>query len=480
MPQIFSIASTDLDHAWVVPRYQTKQVVQSIVNSLRLNVRPLSDVAAISSGIYMRHYAAEGVPYLRVDNIRRLVMNCTREDLVFVSKEEVERYIPERCRGRKQDILVARTGTLGKATLVTDMFDGCVLSQHVSKITVASRDFISPACLCLYLNSELGTGQLIDSGMGSTRPELTHLALSSLAVPAIPVDVQQCFNARLQRALGDYGLLTEQLASLIREANQVLGIPESMTDDNVTDNGALGPKIVTLESSELEDIWLPNRYSAVVRSALDHIKSRFNVIRLEELTDIKRGKGTRISQYRRAGVPFLRTSSLINQSIEPLPEHYAESSVDNGVNEVIKDGDIIFSIEGKIGQVALLSSELRLLALKNHIELVRLKNRGYPPYQQPELTGWVYLVLASSLGKIQCIGNTVVQSTIPGLASRLRQFYIPLPRDSARITQQLRRLGTAAYETSRRVLGVILILQRIQEDFNMMMDGLIERKGAQT
>lgn len=474
MPQIFSMATEDLSDTWTVPRYQTRQVVQSIVKSLRLDVRPLSNLSTISSGLYMREYTPEGVPYVRVDNVRRLVMNSSREDLVFVSQEEVDRFVSERCRGRRGDVLVARTGTLGKAMLLTDIFDGCVLSQHVSKITVVSRDFISPPCLCLYLNSDFGSSQLIASGMGSTRPELTHQALSSVVVPAIPADVQQGFDIRFHKALEEYTLLMQQLDSLLRETDQFLGIPGNIMAGNGAGNAAPSPRTFTVESSRLEDIWLPNRYSAVVRSALGHIKGSFDVTPLEALADIKRGKGTRISQYRRTGVPFLRTSSLINHSIEPLPEHYAESSCDNGINELILDGDIIFSIEGKIGQAALLSSALRLVALKNHIELVRIK-REVPPYQKPELIGWVYLILAGNLGKIQCIGNTVVQSTIPGLASRLRQFYIPLPKDSTRITEQVKRLGTAAYDTSRRMLDAVIFLQRIQQDFNVMMDGLIEQ-----
>lgn len=476
MPQISSVASTDLDQTWVVPRYLTRQVVQSSAGLGRLDMRLLSDLAAISSGLYMRRYVADGVPYIRVDNIRRLVLNRTREDLVFISKEE-ERCVPERCRGRRHDILVARTGTLGKATLVLDRFDGCVLSQHVSKITVVSREFISPACLCLYLNSELGRSQLIDRGLGSTRPELTHLALSDIVVPAIPGDLQQSFDARLIGTLEDYQSLTERLALLLCETNEILGIPDSVTLGNVASNQALGPGILTLRSSELEDIWLPNRYSAVIRSALSHIRDRFSMIPLGELADIKRGRGTRVSQYRSSGVSFLLTSSLINQSIEPLPEHYAESSGDNGVIEVINDGDLIFSIEGRIGQAALLSSELRLLALKNHIELVRLKHNSYPPYRQPELAGWIYLVLAGNLGKIQCIANTVVQGTIPGLASRLREFYVPLPIGGG-VTHQVKRLGSTAYDTSRQALRVLLTLQRVQEDFNVMMDRLIKREGT--
>ena len=468
MPQVFSMATQDLSDTWTVPRYQTRQVVQSFAKSLRLDARPLSNLSTISSGVYMREYIPEGIPYVRVDNVRRLVMNSSTEDLVFVSREEVEHSVPERCRGQTGDILVARTGTLGKAMLLTYVFDGCVLSQHVSKITVVSKDFISRPCLCLYLNSELGSSQLIASGMGSTRPELTHQALSSIVVPRIPPDVQENFDIRFHKALGQYTQLTQQLASLLGETDQVLGIPPG----NGIGDTAPSPRTFTVESSELEDIWLPNRYSAVVRSALGHIKSRFDVTPLEALADIKRGKGTRVSQYRRAGVPFLRTSSLINHSIEPLPEHYAESSCDNGINEPIWDGDIIFSIEGKIGQAALLSSALRLVALKNHIELVRVK-REVPPYQKPELIGWVYLVLASNLGRIQCIGNTVVQSTIPGLASRLRQFYIPLPKGNTAVTQQVKRLGSAAYDTSRGLLDVVLTLQRIQEDFNVMMDELI-------
>jgi restriction endonuclease S subunit len=117
------------------------------------------------------------------------------------------------------------------------------------------------------------------------------------------------------------------------------------------------------------------------------------------------------------GIPFVRTSSLINYGIDPFPDHYASDELTELFDQPVYPGDILVSMEGKIGQVAYLTQADNCV-FKNHIELVRC----HPGYNSM----FLFLFLSSKLGKSQIDKQTVIQATIPGLGDRLRNVLVPI------------------------------------------------------
>ena len=150
---------------------------------------------------------------------------------------------------------------------------------------------------------------------------------------------------------------------------------------------------------------------------MHRLQDDFQVANLEDIAEVSRGKGTLSFDYSKTGVPFVRTSSLMNHGIDPFPDHYASSGVVEKYKQPIDSQHILYSIEGKVGEVAILT-EAEKCVIKNHVEWVRAIN--------DEDSIWIYLCLTSSIGRTQAIMHTVVQATIPGLSSKLRKFLIPI------------------------------------------------------
>lgn len=470
MPLIFSIQPNVLGQTWTVPQYKMRsQLNESEANS-KLEFCRLGDIANIASGQYVRSYSDRGVPYLRVNNIRKVILNVSSCDIVYIPYKELSETVTDRCICKTGDVLISRTGTLGKAALVSGQFDGCMISQHLTRLTIFNRGIISPERLCLFFNSPLGSSQLISKGMGSSRLELTHEALADIKVPALDSESRAVFDRRLKGLIDNYYEQINKLSSLVNDVERVIGMTRSQKTERSStfedfpvnrNNDGCDSHSFSLSLHELDELWLPKRYLPEIMNMLGKVEQDFRCVNLEDITSVNRGKGTTVSEYCNAGMPFLRTSSLINHSIDPFPDHYANQYTFERFGQPIEDGDIIFSIEGKIGQVAMLFSDLPV-TIKNHIELVRTKEARHN-YCREELSGWIFLILSSKFGKIQAFRNSVVQSTIPGLAHRLRKFRIPFD-DKTR--SAVKSLGRQAYTVSREVMCAIAGLQTIQNDFS--------------
>jgi hypothetical protein len=102
----------------------------------------IDGVCDVASGVYSDSYSPAttrgAVPYLRVNNVREFVPNVTPCDLEYV--------IPRSDWGNRVcvahgDVIIARTGTLGRAFVVPRSLDGAVMSQHVTRLRL--RQFSS-------------------------------------------------------------------------------------------------------------------------------------------------------------------------------------------------------------------------------------------------------------------------------------------------------------------------------------------------
>lgn len=444
----FEVPYNALQDVLSVPLHRIRLATMSLADT-ESAISSLEEIADISSGMYIDQYSPQGLPYLRVDNIRPFILS--QEDLVYISPIQVKS--KKRITVENEDVLIARTGTLGKATLATGPIVGAVISQHVTRLKCKGQ--VQPGYLAAFLNSEIGKYQLIYGGFGSTRLELTHQAIKAIKIPIIDNETQNEIHRRVIKALQDYNESIRLFDQAVEELEQV--IMDSFQVPAPTN-------FFEVSEGDLTDLWTPRyyvpRYDALVRWLRENFEYKY----LSDVARIERGKGTKISEYAKSGIPFVRTSSLINYGIDPFPDHYASDDLTEAFNQPTQSGDILVSIEGKVGQVAYLT-KADSCVFKNHIELVRCHG-SYDPML-------IFLILASKIGKFQMKKQMVVQSTIPGLNDRLRDVIIPTyPRSASQVaffekkTQYLCQLG---YEAAGLRDLAVKNMRAIQEELTSII-----------
>lgn len=428
----FELSPDELGDRLVVPLYRARHVIDGLAASGKFPVEALGSFAQIASGTYVRGYAASGSTYLRVDNVREYVVNLNEEDTVFVASDA--RGITSRTMLREGDVLISRTGTLGKASLATKELAGAVLSQHLTRLTLPKSGW-SPGYVAAFLNSPLGKVQLLYSGYGSTRQELTHSALRGVRVVKAPSRLQRKIHELVTRGAD---LLYDSIGRYRRAVAQVesaLGLVSSRPT---------GKQTFEIPSGQLHDLWTAEFYRPAYVKLVRSLERDYVCARLGDIASIQRGRGTRVSDYATVGVPFIRTTSLINFGLDPFPDHYATDEVHSLYDQPVRKGDLLFSMEGKIGQAAFLT-DTDMCVFKNHIELVRC-NDGVDPML-------VFLVLCGVVGQWQARKLTVIQATLPGMANRLREVLVPLrPRADDRLGEWQQLAGAAVrtgYEAAR-------------------------------
>ena len=381
----------------------------------------LGEICDISSGLYVKTYVgaeSEGaVPYIRVDTVRAFVPNLSTGDLAYVDA----RHIPslDRVTVSCGDVVLPRTATLGRALVVPKALDGAVMSQHVTRLRLNRGCGYSAHALCAFLNSPTGQAVVRAQASGTTRLELNHDALSNVGVPVVVRDVEvdpeleERFSHLVERPM-------RAMEEAWRRCDALVGLEQAKSD--VPPQRQLFR--VSWDEGPFVSSLVPRFHQSRAAGEEARLGDRFKLAALADIADIRRGAGTTSREYEADGLPYLRTSSLVNHGIEVVTEHYGSEATYERHGQGVGAGDVLLTIEGKVGLVALLAPEERVL-IKNHIEFIR------PKADCPVPAAFISAWLGGGFIQEMLRGLTVVQTTIPGIASASRTLPVPVGRHRA-------------------------------------------------
>lgn len=403
----FDFPQSNLDNKLVVPHYEVRNILNNI--NREFETVSIGDCADVNSGSYVPEYVSEseGVPYIRVGNIREFQFNLNEDDTEYVNPDHPD--LTDRVFVEEEDVVIPRTGTLGNAAIATHGTVDTVMSQHVTRITFED---INPYYATAFLNTEFGEEQMLHSGHGSTRKELTHKSLKRIEIPVIEGEVDAIADS-VKKAKEAEHRGNEKIKEALDMFRRGMGIDiRELPSDKIFSTSEENIK------NEKYHSFIPSHYKPEYQECIKQIESNFECEPLDALADIERGQGTTVDEYSTEGIPFVRPSDLINWGIDPYPDHFATLDTYKTFDQESKTHDILYSIEGKVGQSAILLEEEKCV-FKNHIERIRINEQKIDPV-------FVFLFLNTKLGEYQVNTKKVVQTTIPGIAGRIREILIPL------------------------------------------------------
>lgn len=125
------------------------------------------------------------------------------------------------------------------------------------------------------------------------------------------------------------------------------------------------------------------------------------------------------------GVPMLRVNNFTGQSLDLSQVLRISPEIESKHERTrIKPGDVLVTIVGSVGKVAIASNELNGWNIARAVALIRPK--------EPALSRWISFVLRSPVAQHQLgvSANTTVQTTIN--LKDLRGLQIPMPSDRSR------------------------------------------------
>ena len=139
-------------------------------------------------------YPAEGVPFLRVQNIMSNYFNLG--DIVYLSPEQ-NREI-QRSQLRRNDVLFTITGSYGKSSVVPSRLAGANINQH--SVRIAVQKDVNPFFLSCFLNTTYGRAQTDKYIVGISRPALDYRSIKQFSVPVFSDEFQFAIESALKTA----------------------------------------------------------------------------------------------------------------------------------------------------------------------------------------------------------------------------------------------------------------------------------------
>lgn len=374
-------------------------------------------------GRYKRIYTSEdkGEPFYLPSQLEEIYPKPSK----WISAKTAS--LLEKDRIKESNLLISRSGTIGKCTISSRSSIGKIFSDDVIRITF--RSTYDLGYVYAYLNTEEGLKLLQSNNYGAVIDHIEPEHLKNLPIPNAPEEIKRSIH---DAVIASYDL-RDQSNDLIDEAQRLLyetlGLPEKMDLKPKYYAPQAGFRCFTMSSNELN-----NRFD--VSYHLPEIKEILSLIS-KQAAEVTTLGNPRISKeiilagvFKRtyvnkdSGTPFLGGRDITQ--LAPKVEKYLSYSVHKvRIHKELEvfENYILISDRGTIGKVQIVPKHWNGWAVsQNIIKLIPISL---------SIAGYIYIYLQTSLGqaliKRETYGSVVDMIDDNNVAS----IPIPLLKDNS-------------------------------------------------
>ncbi len=290
--------------------------LQSLCNDLRQDIVD----GPFGSELQRKDYITEGIPVLKIQNIKPFTVELKKMDYVSAAKfHELKRHAY-----RRGDIVMTKLGKpLGVAALVEDLDEGLIVADLVR--IRAQR--INTRYLCYHLNSQRTNDFINSMQKGTTRPRITLSVVRELPI-AVPSPEEQ-----------------RRIVGILDEAFDGIATAKANAEKNLQNARALF-------ESHLQSVFTQRGKGWVEKP-------------LGEVYDVR--DGTHDSpKYHATGYPLITSKNLKREGLSFDDVKLISEQDYRKINErsAVHKGDVLFAMIGTIGNPTLVMVEPNF-AVKN-------------------------------------------------------------------------------------------------------------------
>ena len=327
------------------------------------------------------------------------------------------------------DILLTNTGKyLGFSSIVPKKITKGNINQNIIRIRFIKENYMNNVFLNFFFNSKTGQN-IIESFLTLTGQK--YLNMNKLRDFKIPKNISKDLKHFCNNTYLEIEKLNEKSDLLLEEAKNLFYKTLNIDFEKIKK-----PKFFSVNLNEFkeDDLWTPKFSYPFYKNIITEIKKKFKVVRIEEICDIKKGDEVGSENYKsyleskENDISFIRTSDLVNYEIDNYPDFFIDKTIYEDLSQDIKEKDVLFSKDGKIGMSALVCKNDKFILSSGLIrarlikEKLKIKNISYLTQE------YLFLILSlREIGHFQAIRRTVVASTIPHLREgNINKIEIPI------------------------------------------------------
>ncbi len=389
-------------------------------------------------------YQNEGVPFLSVKNISAGYLDLS--DIKYISKEEHEELI-KRCKPQRDDVLVCRIGTLGKALRINTDAE---FSVFVSLGLIKTGNKILSDYICAVINSGYGADWIHANKAGGAMHtyKINLNDLNMLPIPIPPIAEQDRILDCIGEIQGNIAVIDEMQEKYYKDIELLksklidAGICGKLTRSMSADEGAdtlysrirAERKRSAREGKIKKDVELPE---VLEEDYPFEIPSTWKWIRLGNVVSVLGGK--RIPAGRKlttddTGHKYIRVSEMKDRTVITSNLLFVPEDVYHSISRyIIKKEDVYITVAGSIGRVGKIPEEIDGANLTENADRLVFTNLDQD---------WLIYCLSSSVVQKQ-IEMLTTQVAQPKLAiKRIQAFIIPLPplEEQKRIAEKIEEI----------------------------------------
>jgi restriction endonuclease S subunit len=213
-----------MDAEYFHPLYiEMEKILEQTSKNPNFSIVALQDISTkIRKGIFSilkTEYRPQGVPFIRVSNIKNLMIH--KEDLTYISEERNEK--EKKTCLYPNDIVVVKGGVgVGEVGIIPSHMPMVNISQDVIGISIRSGKAF-PEYVCTYLASKFGRSWFTRNRSIVAQPHLELLPVREMPIPLVSFNRQQEIAGWIKEAIEEYRKAEGSYAEAERLLNAILG-----------------------------------------------------------------------------------------------------------------------------------------------------------------------------------------------------------------------------------------------------------------
>lgn len=283
----------------------------------------------------------------------------------------------DRLKVNPTDLLITRSGSVGRATIAGRRLHGMAVSEHVIRVELDPDS--AWGFLCAFLLSSAGKTLLLRGRFGANVPELEPHHIDAVPVPCFPgqeEEIHELMREAVETRDAAAALIDESNGALLAalgipafEFEEAVFLPKATTSALHTAN----PHAFAVSSADLQERLDGSFHVPIAQAALTTLEeSGVKLKRLAELSEeiYVAPRFARIYVGADRGVPFLQGRSI--PQYRPIDlQHISRRHTKNLSNWIIEQDSVLVTCSGTIGRVALSTEGEHGWAASQHIMRVR-------------------------------------------------------------------------------------------------------------
>jgi len=442
--------------------YYNPKYLKLIKNLDKLrDLRTLDDVARVFDGpfgsqLHCSDYVQEGIPFLRVQNVKENEINLN--NLVFISKEDHERL--KRSALVPGNVVMTKTGWLGIAAVIPRSLEECNIRADLAGIVIKQeyKKTINPYYLASYLNSKFGRFQSKRFNTGSTRPRILINYVKKIRIPLLPKERQDRIAYLSFRTKSKIKNMVKKSKDLLGSLSEIL-LKELKLNSLTTD----GRKFYLVNYSELKKRFDPLYYHPKYSELLAELrKTPYGTKRLDEISNTILS-GSYIDEYTEKGTLYLRVKNIKEGKLDLNDTKFVNIQKSEVPEKIrVQLSDILLTRTGTIGASMVAPKDIVGSVISQHLTRIVIDKDDMNPY-------YVEAFLNCKLARLQmergCTGS--MQKEL--VHKTLKSLIIPKPPKEVqdRIAEMVKKIRKEATQ-------LMLKAHVLAKNTNEIVEELIE------